>query len=542
MQTRITANRVYAPIKFDKVSAELTTRLEGKKQWLKTGAFSFEHTPHNMAAFRELYPEMIIIDENPKLVFRDNDINEEYKMKTEPFKHQTDCFERCKDATEYALFLEQGLGKSKVAIDKAGYLYLKGKITGLLLISLKGVHNQWLEGQIPTHLSKQVKYVAHAWNKKQLPFWLKSTDKLAIFSTYIDALSNAPGCKAVADFISFHAGNVLVVLDESHSIKSASSNRTQVAVEVGKLCRYKLIMSGTPITKNVVDLWTQYMFLNEAIIGHRYVSTFKAHYCLLGGFGNKEVVGQKNIEFLQEKLAPYTSVIKKEDALDLPEKIYSEWVFEMTPEQSSIYKQLKENFLLMFESGEIMSISHAASLVLRLQQVTCGVLTTDDGRIIEIDNPRLAELELLLGTLEGKIIIWARFNSDILSIKKLLGDKCVTYYGATSAEDREGAVNKFLDPDSGIDYFVSNPSAGGTGLNLQGLCHTAIYYSNSFNSVHRWQSEDRIHRIGTTENCQYFDMICKKSKDRHILNNLAVKKEISDFTLSDLRQLIEEDL
>jgi SNF2 family DNA or RNA helicase len=200
----------------------------------------------------------------------------------------------------------------------------------------------------------------------------------------------------------------------------------------------------------------------------------------------------------------------------------------MSATQRHAFKELKSTLMTEINTGTITA-ANAAVLVLRLQQITCGHGFNE--------NPRLEALEDILLQRPGKTVIWARFVEDIRQIKNLLGDKAVTYFGDTSPEDRIKAVASFLDKDSGIDYFVSNQSCGGTGLNLQGECRTAIYYSNSFNSIDRWQSEDRIHRIGTTKTVTYFDLICTGSPDRKILANLRAKKNLSNMVLSDIKEM-----
>ncbi len=541
MKITIEGNRALAPLRLDAKTAMMMPRLEGQRRWLRSGQFSFEATHHNIEVMREVYPYCEIEDLNGELQAFDISDNRKvcsYSMKTKPFAHQQKAFDLCKDSPFFALFMDQGTGKTKVAIDKAGHLYSSGKIDAVLVVSLNGVHRQWAEGQIPQHLS--VKHEAYAWCKKGIPKSLFQDDSLKFFCTYIDAIGNQKGYDSAHEFIKAHSGRVLLVIDESHSIKNYKARRTEAAMQLGGLCSNRMILTGTPISRNVVDIWSQFKFLHPSIIGMKYITAFRQEYCIMGGFNGREVVGQKNVERLQQRVAPYSFRVTKEEALDLPEKIYNEWVFSMHPEQKKKYDELKDNFTLMLDSGEISSVANAANLMIRLQQISCGVVVDDDGLHHEVPDARFDELQLLLDSLEGKIVIWARFNSDIVKMAKLLGDRCVTYYGDTKQSEREQAVAKFLDAGSGIDYFVSNPAAGGTGLNLQGDCTTAIYYSNSFSAIQRWQSEDRIHRIGTTGSVQYYDMVCRGSVDRRILQNLRQKKSISDLALTDIRKMLED--
>ena len=213
----------------------------------------------------------------------------------------------------------------------------------------------------------------------------------------------------------------------------------------------------------------------------------------------------------------------------------------MSDVQRQHYKNMKTMFATQLDNGDIVSVKIAATCLMRLQQITCGVLppAQEGGSLTFLPNPRMDALKDLLEQRQGKAVIWARFNHDIEAIVDELGDEAAAYYGATSGADRQKAIANFLDPNSKVKYFVSNPSAGGTGLNLQGGgCRTVIYYSNSFSSLDRWQSEDRTHRIGMKGTVTYFDLICSGSPDRKILANLRAKKNISDLALGTVKEII----
>jgi len=162
----------------------------------------------------------------------------------------------------------------------------------------------------------------------------------------------------------------------------------------------------------------------------------------------------------------------------------------------------------------------------------------ENGIARDLPNPRLQELLNVLYQRSGKAIIWCRFNEDIKRVMKALGPSAVDYYGGTSNNDRQKHITAFLDPGSSITYLVASPEAAGTGLNLQGICRTNIYYSNSFNSLARWQSEGRTWRDGTTGSVTYIDLVAKGAPDARILKNLQDKKSISDLALDEYRKLI----
>lgn len=449
-------------------------------------------------------------------------------------------------APAFAVFAETGTGKTKILIDMAGTLWCAGLIDAVLIISPKGVHEQWVKEQLPEHLG--LPYHAQAISQKdKIKEW--TPDKLAILSVNIDYVRLENGLKNCFAFIDGFKKRVLLILDESHKIKNYSSNRTETIQALGRACAFRRIATGTPIAKNLVDAFAQYYFLDKRILGQEYITTFKASYCVMGGFELSEVVDHKNVEQFYGRIAPYTFRITKEEAdLQLPPKHYARHSFELSEEQRKHYVAMKRDMITQMDNGKLATVANAVAQLTRLQQIGCGFLVSGadkekgiPGEIQPLKNARLEALQEVLESREGKCVVWARFDYDILAIREALGRECVTYYGATSPDARTNAKQRFLDPHSGIRFFVGNPAAGGTGLNLQGDCRTVVYYSNSFNAIDRWQSEDRVHRIGTKGAVTYIDLVATRSVDTKILNNLRDKKSISDLTFDEIRRLLAEE-
>ena len=317
-----------------------------------------------------------------------------------------------------------------------------------------------------------------------------------------------------------------------------SAQITESVTALGRRCMYRRIATGTPIGKNLLDALSQYQFLDEGILGHRYKTSFLAEYCVMGGFENNTVIAHKNEEQFWAKVAPYTFRITKEEAdLGLPPKVYDR----------HHYMALKADMITRLDNGELYTVSSAIALLVRLQQVACGFISIAGDeeagipdRIQYLKNNRLEALDTILREREGKTVVWARFNEDIKAISNHLGKECLEYYGATSTADRLIAKQRFLDPNDPARILVANPAAGGTGLNLQGDCRTVIYYSNSFDAINRWQSEDRVHRIGMKFPVTYFDLVAKNTIDSRILSNLRIKKSLADLALDDIRKMISD--
>lgn len=525
----------------DRDSVILSGLLEGRKIWSKAG-FVLEDSGQNRRAISQVFGEVIFLDHRevrPKKPARAT-----YVEKTAPYKHQARALEKAQGKDNFALFMEQGTGKTLVAINRMGGLWCENEIDAVLILTKKGVHIQWVIEQLPEHLGYPVRdmYDAQYWKTG-----LKSVDhklglkdgRLKVFAMSLDSISKPAGMKALAWFVDHHKGRLMIIVDESQMIKNHRSNRTQACFDISSFACNRMILSGTPVSKDICDEWSQFKFLDERIIGVKYLTTFKNQFAIMGGFENRSVVGVRNLEDFRKRVDPYSFRVTKEDELDLPPKVYSIVPFEMSDEQRQHYKEMRDLFVTQLEDGTIVSAAIAAAALVRLQQITCGFLPAPSGEIKRFDqNPRLVALLDLLAQREGKAVIWARFREDINLIKETLGEKAVTYNGETLTADRQRAVSLFLDPNSGVDYFVSNPAAGGTGLNLQGDCRTNVYFSNSFNALDRWQSEDRTHRIGMKNTVTYFDLVCMGSPDRKILANLRKKKSISEMLIGEIKEML----
>src|SRR5690606_4348102 len=379
---------------------------------------------------------------------------------------------------------------------------------------------------------------AMIWEGKKPPRWFgKPSSQLQIISGNIDMLKGK-GYSLLEQFARQHRERLLILVDESDSIKNMNSARSKKLRKLAEVTRQRAIMSGTPIAKDLTDEFAQFYFLDPDIIGHKYLTSFRAQYCIMGGFENRSVVGHKNIEQFKKLTAPYIFRATKED-LNLPPKVYDEVVFDLTEEQKRLIREIRESFYAALENGETSSVSNGAVALLRIQQISNGFVSVDEGPIRFIDNPRLDALKQLRKDISGPVVIWCRFKVDVELIKQEFGANAATYYGETSPTDRAAAKEAFLRGD--VSELIATPGAAGKGVDgLQRVCSDAIYYSNSFNAIDRWQSEDRTDRIGGKGTASYFDLIGRGSADRGILRNLKQKKNISDLALEDLRKIMDE--
>ena len=250
----------------------------------------------------------------------------------------------------------------------------------------------------------------------------------------------------------------------------------------------------------------------------------------------KQIIDYQRLDELEHKLNQFSYRVLKSECLDLPEKVYTKRYIEMTPEQKKMYIEMK-NFALSILERETITAAGVLTQMIKLHQITCGHIKTDDGKLIELKNNRLNELLNVMEEIDGKVIIWAVYRYDIQQIEKALQkkyglDSVRSFYGDTDANDRQDIVTSFQDPESDLRFFVGNPRTGGFGLTLT-ASHTVVYYSNSYDLEIRMQSEDRAHRIGQKEKVTYIDFIAEKTVDEKIIKSLRNKINIATKVLGE---------
>ena len=464
----------------------------------------------------------------------------DYKFKTEPYAHQIKALEMSWDRPYFAYFMEMGTGKSKVLIDNISMLYDNGKINGVLIVAPKGVVKNWYEGEIPTHLVDHIEYKSVLWQssitqtqQKNLDSLFETGEDLHILIMNVEALSTKKGYDFAQKFLFSH--RAMMAIDESTTIKNPEAKRTKNICKLGLASRYNRILTGSPVTKSPLDLYKQCEFLSPGLLGHDSYYTFRTRYAIMrtanfSGRSVQIVVGYRNLDELSDKLKAFSYRVLKDECLDLPKKTFMKRTVTLTPDQLKVYKEMSRLALANF-NGKMMTTATVLTQLMRLQQITCGNFTSDDGVIQEIPTNRLPELMNLLDEIEGKVVIWAHFQRDVHRIIELISkeygpDSFVDYYGLTPQEDRQKNISKFQDPDSKVKFFIGTTQTGGYGITLT-QASTMIYYSNGYDLEKRQQSEARIDRIGQEKPMTYIDIVCENTVDTRIVKALRKKVDIA---------------
>jgi SNF2 family DNA or RNA helicase len=528
----------------------------------------------------------------------------EYPYKTEPYAHQREAFEVSRTRKNFALLMDQGTGKSKVAIDTAAFSYLRGAIDAVLVVVVNGVHKAWIAEQFPEHLPDEIQWRGSAWrtdmNKKERTRLESVFDPeykgLRVLSINLETFSHkdAPGKRLARRFLD--AFRVFFILDEASGIKAPGAKRTASLIALGKHAVARRILTGTLVTEAPLDVYAPMKFLDWRLMGFRTYSEFKTQYAVTEQATRmrydpktktyveqsyEDIVGFKNIPDLRARLYKHAFRVRKEDCLDLPEKVYVRRRVELSKEQRRMYREMLEESVtqlriearragvtpppgssfedeLMYyvlagetleENLEIVTIlaKNAAVRFLRLQQILGGFFPGEEPVAIPGPNPRLKSLLDLIAEESGKVIIWARFVPELHAIQtaleKAYGEGSVApYHGGVKARDRDRGYEEFIGkagPDSEPvtedqfkhrRFFVGQQRAGGYGLTLV-VAKTMVYYSNDPSGGARLQSEDRAHRIGQRHNLTICDMEAENTVDSRLLSRLEEKKYMTHYIL-----------
>jgi SNF2 family DNA or RNA helicase len=460
--------------------------------------------------------------------------------------------------------MEQGTGKTWLTIADAERCFVAGKIEAMLVIAPNGVHTNWTRREIPTHM--EIPVVSYTWRgkpttKKEKAAFEKlfaplKSPALRVLAVNVEAANTPAGYEAIEEFLACF--KTMAVVDESTRIKNPQAKRTKKIIKLCRNATARRILTGTPLTKAPTDLYSQFDFLKEGLLGTRSYRAFVAEHAVLLGlddpkmkaimrqlagktFGTPQVVAEdengnkqwKNLDKLREMIAPHSYRVRKEDCLSLPPKVYKRVYFELNAKQRNVYENLKEEYHYLHLEEHDMSFQAIAART-KLKQVVSGFINIDGQPYLidPKDNPRMAAFKEVIELIDGQFIVWAMFEEEInqlMAALKEAGLRAASYYGATPQADRDRIIDDFQE--GRLDVFVGHAAAAGIGITLT-AAQVAVYYSCSFDNELRLQSEDRNHRIGTTgDSVLYYDIVAEDSIDEDVLRSLSVKTALADMVI-----------
>ncbi len=481
----------------------------------------------------------------------------------------------------YALFMEQGTGKSAVAVsrmctDAVELQQHEPRMLRVLIVCPKNIRRNWMneidkfstcQGKVAIMRGGAVKRV------RELAESLhpRKGDLYSVVITSYGLLCQAwDTCLSIVEWD-------LAIVDEAHAIKWHQTDRTQTCHKLRDRSRKRMALTGTPIVNSALDLYSIFEFLDRGMSGFSSYSKFKEQYAeviKLGDHGRDVVKSVRNIPLLKKRLGEVSFIVRKDEVLkDLPEKYYDIVEVEFTAKQSKDYTNLAKEMIIEIEKDleeaeaegrREIAVNNALVKLMKLAQIASGFLIvpeeigpdgepTSARHIVEYTpNPKLDGLVELLQELpeNEKVLVWATWDYDHKAIHKRLtelGIEHVMYVGGTNDADRVEAERR-INEDPTCRVFVGNPDAGGAGLNLLGYVPGKndgegsnvswnIYYSQSHRPVSRWQSEDRSHRRGTRVRIRITDLVVTGTIDEDIRVKV-LKKKMHAMSVQDIREIL----
>ncbi len=462
------------------------------------------------------------------------------RVKAKLFAHQQDAYDFALDAFEkgkaVALLADMGTGKSMMTIAITGTLEAEKGVKKMLVVCPKSIVGVW-EDEFRKFADYRyaLTVLDGTMEKKRSSFNYMQGAALQII------VVNYESCwRLEAEIIKWKPD--LIVCDESSKIKTPSASQSKALHRLGRLSKYNIVLTGTPITGSPLDIFSQYKFLDDSIFGTSFY-LFRNRYAILGGYQNRMIVGYRHLDELVEKVHSIAFRIKIEDAVDLPPFIDETRAITLEPKAQSLYRMLEQDCYAELANGEVTA-RNVLTQLLRLAQCTGGFIRDDiKGEAQQVSGAKLDALEDIIDTCldeEKKVVVFARFVPEIEAIAAMLKKKKIGYaliYGATT--DRADQVKKFQeDPD--IKVFIGQLQTTGMGLTLT-AANVAVFYSLDFSYANYEQSRARIHRIGQKQKCLYIHLVGKGTVDEKILNALKHKGDIAKIMVDDWRSLLNQN-
>ena len=498
-----------------------------------------------------------------------------YIHKVKPWDHQRAVFEMSRDLDEYALFMEQRTGKSKVLIDTCAWQYSHGQINGALIVAPNGVDEDWANNYFSTHWPDWAGEVVIAqWEGKLLkkveaalydPARINSFHLLCM---NVESFSTSARARVAAEKF-LRTFSALMAIDESSLIKDSGAARTKYLCKISPRAVFRRILTGTPSTQSPLDLYSQFKFLNPQLLGFQSYYAFKARYAdlLPAGHGlvkhiqekmplklqKRGIVPQviakdpisgrpvyKNIEELQALINPHCFRVTRAQCEDMPPKVYGTRNVPMSDEQMHHYKRAVEEIFIETEHGTL-TITNQLTRLLRLQQITGGFMPHDEdgGAGVPLKQHRVDALMTEVEQISGGVIVWARFRAELAIIADALreaygADAVMEYHGGVSEEGRRAAKTAFkLETHAEYPearFFVGNQAVGSYGLELTVADHV-LYYSNLFSLEKRLQSEDRPITMQKPGGIAYLDFVSHGTVDDKVVAALQGKRDVATALL-----------
>ena len=446
------------------------------------------------------------------------------------YAHQQQVLDRALQAS-HGIFLEMGLGKTLVGIELAKHYKANPIRSGktLVVCPLTLVHNAWLEDL--AKFAPELK-IAVLWGRTK-----KHREKAIAQGGSADVLIvNYESFKKVARWADSQKPDVLI-FDESTKFKSPRAAISKLVLKFAPRVPRVYPMSGCPFPNSMLDAYNQIEAVAPGLLGQNYYGYRASYFNPYGQNKSGQVFDWRlmpgMLEVIMEKISPHATFIKKEDALDLPPKVFVVRKTPLSPALRQAYDEMVQHKILpLVEGVSAISVNVLAELA-KLRQISSGWVYAEDEQAYTFSTEKLDLLDAVLEEIgDHQVIIWAQFRHDINKIAQHLGNQAVKAMGGMNPSDLHDNLGAFQGGEK--KYLVAHPKCVGHGITLTS-CSYAVYYSLSYSLEEFLQSQDRIHRIGATQKCTYIFLLAEDTIDEVIYKALTKKEVMANAALQYLR-------
>lgn len=455
-------------------------------------------------------------------------------IKTTPYQHQCEAFSFCLQQPHTALFMEQGTGKTLVAIAYIGHLFAKKKIKSALIICPTTILSVW-EQELEKHANYPYKATILDGGAK------KASKLLTQLQPFTDEWINIiiVNYELVRSINGYLAGLDIdfILCDESHRIKNPKAKISKFMHRFGKGAKHRMILTGTPVSQSPLDLWSQYQFLDPNIFKLSWWN-FMRRYARMGGYKNKQIIGCKRLPELTQTAHKISYRVRKQDALELPPEVDLYRYSELSSTLMRQYKELQDEWKLTSQDYKV-TIRNKLGQLLKLTQFTNGFIRDSQGNYQQIHDIKLRMLMEVIEATEGKIVVFCRFLRELDTIAQALekaGYHYVRIQGSVKKSLRVVVKDQF-QTDPNIKVMLAQIKTAGEGITLH-AASTMVFYSLNYSHIDHQQCRSRIHRIGQEQKCTYVYLLIRGTIDERIKDILDRKGNVATLSVDDWETLL----
>jgi SNF2 family DNA or RNA helicase len=490
---------------------------------------------------------------------------DETKFRTRPFAHQLEGIRALVKYSNFALFDQMRLGKSKQVVDAACVLFEEKQIDLVVVVAPAAVRPVWASAE-----SGEIR--KHAWVPSKVSEFhrLPRSSQAGLRITWADD-NGAPRLEWIVTNYEYLRDDdkrrvlkklmrdrrAWVVLDESSFIKSHKAAQTRACLELADLAKRRTILNGTPWSHSPLDLWPQLRFLSWRILPFKNFYHFRARYALMGGWQRKQVVKFENLEELRELVRPYCLRRTLKDCFDLPEDIPMFREVALGADAWRHYQTVKQEFIAWLDQTEpTLVASSGAVKSLRLAQLASGYLgmmgEEGESLALEVSREKHDEVLAILDEYRANdeaVIVWCRFVKERERLAREVKERgwpLFQLYGAQRAKERDLAREAFRHESApGFRVLLGQPQVGGYGLDLSAAAGV-IRMSQDFNALTRWQSDARTDHAFKKRGIMRMDLLAtgpegQRTIDHTIRRVLEKREDLARWTSARWRKELEED-